>query len=263
MRGLLTLALACVAAPQPALAQPRAPNVMSSFAIDHTLPAHAAPGFFQRSDIAFTVLSVTAVAVAGHNDQWLRGRARTADSRSYRDLARGVRLLGDIRWVAPTLLAGYGLARALHEPELASGFTEVGLSVIVVGVETIVVKGVVVRARPEDSPTDSRSFSPFSGDTSFPSGHAAVAFALAESINRTSGSAWAPFATYPAAALVAWSRVRDDKHWTSDVLAGAALGVWTARKVHRMWPAEHRLLSRIGLTVCMPGGAPGLGLTLR
>jgi membrane-associated phospholipid phosphatase len=32
------------------------------------------------------------------------------------------------------------------------------------------------------------------------------------------------------AGLVGWSRLRDGEHWSSDVVAGAALGFWTARK---------------------------------
>ena len=144
---------------------------------------------------------------------------------------------------------------------MAAGFTEIGLSIVAAGAGALVVKEVVGRRRPDQLPVDSHSFHAFSGDAAFPSGHSTVAFALAESVNRTSGRAWVPFVSYPAATLVAWSRVRDDRHWTSDVLAGAALGIWTARKVHREWPAERRLLSRLGFTVCAPAGAPGLAIT--
>ena len=41
---------------------------------------------------------------------------------------------------------------------------------------------------------------------------------------------WVPWVAYPIASLVGWSRVQDDEHWASDVVAGAALGLWTARK---------------------------------
>ena len=40
---------------------------------------------------------------------------------------------------------------------------------------------------------------------------------------------WAVTASRRSA--VGWSRLRDDKHWMSDVVAGAGLGTWTARKV--------------------------------
>ena len=77
---------------------------------------------------------------------------------------------------------------------------------------------------------DPDQFDPFSGHNSFPSGHSTVAFADAEALDRETSARWVPWAAYPLASLVGWSRVRDDKHWGSDVVAGAALGYWAARK---------------------------------
>jgi membrane-associated phospholipid phosphatase len=62
-----------------------------------------------------------------------------------------------------------------------------------------------------------------SNDESFPSGHAAAAFEAASFIPRRYGvPAWPGylFATY-----CGWTRVEAKKHFTSDVLAGAALGI--------------------------------------
>ena len=216
-----------------------------------------------RSDLVFGLVSAAAVVVTSHNDVWLRSEAIESDTRLDRNLASTFQPLGNPVFVVPALLAGYGLARALDAPQVAADFTEVGLSVLAAGGGALALKEVVGRARPKDSPHDHLSFDAFSGQTSFPSGHAAIAFALAESVNLTSGSRLAPWRTYPAAAMVAWSRVRDDHHWTSDVVAGAALGVWTARKVHRLCPAERHTLSHFELAPGTPGGAPGLFVTLR
>ena len=223
----------------------------------------ASVAFFQRSDLAFGLGTAAAVIVTAHHDAWLRREAIESDTRLDRNLAHDVRPLGNSALVLPALLAGWGVARAFHADGPASGFTEVGLSVAAAGAGALVVKEVLGRARPDDSPGDSRSFQPFSGRSSFPSGHATVAFALAESVRLSSGRSWTPWLTYPAAAFVGWSRVRDDVHWTSDVVAGAALGIWTARKVHRVLPAERRRFSRLGLAPCTPDGTPGVCLTLR
>ena len=80
-------------------------------------------------------------------------------------------------------------------------------------------------------------YRPFSGNTSFPSGHTTVAFATAAALARESRARWVPWVAYPVAALVGWSRLRDNRHWASDVVAGAAVGygaaVATERFLHR------------------------------
>jgi membrane-associated phospholipid phosphatase len=62
-----------------------------------------------------------------------------------------------------------------------------------------------------------------SNDESFPSGHAAAAFQAASFIPRRYGvPAWPG---YVLATYTGWTRVEAKKHYTSDVLAGAALGI--------------------------------------
>jgi len=61
-------------------------------------------------------------------------------------------------------------------------------------------------------------------DDSFPSGHTSVAFQGAAFIHKRYGFKYAA-AAYLAAAYVGWARVDSDNHYTSDVLAGAAIGI--------------------------------------
>lgn len=68
--------------------------------------------------------------------------------------------------------------------------------------------------------------------SSFPSGHTTAAFSAAtvyamEYRNKP----WVPVISYSAAALVGLSRITENKHWLTDVLAGAALGYLTGRQV--------------------------------
>lgn len=63
---------------------------------------------------------------------------------------------------------------------------------------------------------------------SFPSGHTATAFATATSLTYSYG--WpVGIVAYPLAVFTAASRLADDKHWGSDVVAGAFVGIIIAR----------------------------------
>ncbi len=64
----------------------------------------------------------------------------------------------------------------------------------------------------------------------FPSGHAAGTFAAATVLQQHLGWRWA-VPTYTIASYVAMSRLVDDRHWASDVTAGAALGIIVGRSV--------------------------------
>ena len=65
-----------------------------------------------------------------------------------------------------------------------------------------------------------------SDNKSFPSGHAAIAFAAARSIDKEfrKESIWIPIAGYAAATALGVERVVSDRHHWYDVAAGAALG---------------------------------------
>ena len=69
-----------------------------------------------------------------------------------------------------------------------------------------------------------------SDNKSFPSGHAAIAFAAARSIDKEfrKESIWIPIAGYAAAAALGVERVVSDRHHWYDVAAGAALGYGAA-----------------------------------
>ncbi len=68
--------------------------------------------------------------------------------------------------------------------------------------------------------------------SSFPSGHTTVAFAAATvfaSEYRTSLAV--PIIAYTAASLIGISRITENKHWTTDVLVGAAIGFLSGQQV--------------------------------
>lgn len=72
--------------------------------------------------------------------------------------------------------------------------------------------------------------------SSFPSGHAASAAAFATAVALESPRLGIAIA--PIAAAVGYSRVHVGVHWTSDVVAGAALGTAIALATKRWWPVR-------------------------
>lgn len=68
--------------------------------------------------------------------------------------------------------------------------------------------------------------------SSFPSGHTTAAFAVATVFSETyKNKPWIPVVAYSAASLVGVSRLTENKHWLTDVVAGAALGFLTGKQV--------------------------------
>jgi membrane-associated phospholipid phosphatase len=99
------------------------------------------------------------------------------------------------------------------------------------------IKAVARRKRPSDvlaTGNFSDTFfaggkSPFKG-SSFPSGHAAGAFAVATVVaTRYHTHHWVPWAVYGFATAISLSRVTTLSHFPSDVFLGAALGYTVTR----------------------------------
>ena len=60
---------------------------------------------------------------------------------------------------------------------------------------------------------------------SFPSGHTSTAFSIATIFAKQySNKKWVPVVSYGLASMVGVTRIIENRHWASDVLAGAALG---------------------------------------
>lgn len=194
-------------------------------------PADSLAGLrFGRGDVAFAAVAAGAIAIAANNDLLARARWHDAGGATANSLADVGHSLGDGPTLAAALLAADGLAAVTHHACGAAAIERVAFSAAVAGLATGAIKEAVGRRRPLDSPNDPGRFDPFSGRDAFPSGHATLAFACAAAAGAETHSNLVRAVAFPLAGLVAWSRIHDDKHWASDVLAGAAIGAWTATK---------------------------------
>jgi membrane-associated phospholipid phosphatase len=129
-------------------------------------------------------------------------------------------------------LVATGLISGNHAITRSGG--KLALSLALAGAGTQVGKFVLGRPRPSQS-LDADGYDPFSGQVSFPSGHTALAFALATSLSDDIHRPWATVGLYGMATAVGWSRINDNKHWLSDVAAGALLGITSAKLASGQW----------------------------
>jgi hypothetical protein len=81
---------------------------------------------------------------------------------------------------------------------------------------------------------------------SFPSGHTAEAFVGAEFMREEykNVSPWYGFAGYAAATATGLLRMYNDKHWASDVVAGAGVGIASARLAYWLYPKMQQLFGK-------------------
>jgi len=118
------------------------------------------------------------------------------------------------------------------------------------GATTGLLKASFRRQRPDES-----------DHLSFPSGHTSSAFATATSLSMAYG--WrAGVPAYSAAVLTGLSRMADNKHWASDVVAGGFLGfIWGRAGFFNVGPADGKTQTQI--LPIYENGFAGLELTRR
>ena len=154
-----------------------------------------------------------------------------------------------------------------------------GTEAVLLGSGTaLILKGLAGRARPyvtgDTTAHDFKFGGGFSDGNrqSFPSGHTTAAFAAAAAVVSEAERGWpghfwlvAP-AMFGGASLVGLSRMYHDKHWASDVVAGAAIGTFSGLKVVRYAHAHpHNFLDRAILRTQLfplPDGGRAVGFAL-
>ncbi|MEO5798901.1 MAG: phosphatase PAP2 family protein [Gemmatimonadales bacterium] len=147
-----------------------------------------------------------------------------------RETARTLSKFGEVVVIGPVAggLAAIGLLAG--KPQVTRTAGRVAASIVVANLLTQPVKFLAGRRRPyQDTNLDASDFSPFSGHASFPSGHSSAAFALATTLGDATGNTFARIGLYALATGTAWGRVTEADHWVSDVLAGAGIGILSAK----------------------------------
>lgn len=133
------------------------------------------------------------------------------------------------------LLAMYGLDIAGIKGKNRVG-DQTAMVLITTGITTAMVstlKNQTHRLRPDGSSYNS-----------FPSGHTATAFAAAELLNQEFKEQipWIGYAGYTIATATGVLRMYNNKHWVSDVVAGAGFGILSTKLTYLLYPQLKKLL---------------------
>ena len=190
----------------------------------------AAPLHWDRSDWLFFGGAIVATAAAHHYDDQVRthfttgqyaSNLTTQKSNELKDAAPALAAVA-ATWLYGSLVGDYrGHREAAQMVESA-----------VLSVSTVFVLRLGIgRERPADTADSNRWFS---GSNSFPSLHSTGAFAigtvLAESGN-DDYRALRRLLGYGLGAITSYERLKHNDHWLSDTVAGAAMGIASARFV--------------------------------
>lgn len=194
----------------------------------------------------------TATALAIHRDEAIRAEVLEADGRTTRRVSTKLEPLGrhevEVAALGTLYLIGRGTGDARAVSTAATAFE----SYLWAAIMTSVTKAAFGREPPGGGSGEGRFFA---GDTIFPSGHTARSFAIAAVLadRHGRGAAWV---AYPLAALVGLSTIEQDRHWASDVISGAGLGLAIGKGIAARHPATPPAPSRTTWQVLpAPGGA--------
>lgn len=174
-------------------------------------------GDFKRlpkdNTVPIIALGATFAATAATYDRHVTSSFDTAQADGFKPGA----ILGGAEFQFGASVATYSIGKLTGNSRMARVGAHLLRAQIVSQTVTHGIKAVVKRTRPDGS-----------AENSFPSGHTSVSFASATVLQREFG--WkVGIPAYAVATYIGMSRVEGKRHFTSDVLFGAAIGVMAGR----------------------------------
>jgi membrane-associated phospholipid phosphatase len=198
-----------------------------------TFPVRAVHGKHWEPVLAIALTTIGLVALDPYTEPYFHDRSfDTYKTGALRGRNSTAVILG-------TAGAFYLVGLAKHSPHAQNTGMLAAEAIIDSQILTFAIKQAVGRLTPSQIPPNGDyrdTWFKYKGSLtsggSFPSGHAASAFAVATVIAvRYRQHRWVPWVAYGAAALIALSRLPDQAHFPSDIFFGSALGFSISRFV--------------------------------
>lgn len=192
-------------------------------------------------------------------DKEIRSDLAANHSGTLKSLTGGGSFVGDPFLHIGVAAALYGVGALSETPGFMRLGEELGEALFLADGTTFILKEAVGRGRPATGDGNG-SYRPFQFKNdydSLPSMHTASSFAVAHVLAFHTTSLPVKILCYAGAGFVAFSRLYQEKHWTSDLVIGAAIGELAGDSVTRF-----RTLQKGELTVAplSMGGVPSLAL---
>lgn len=212
--AMVSAPVAMAADPRPASAEPL--RVMPGMA---DLFKPLAGDFKRLATKQNAIVAAFGASGAATSHVWdARVAASSWGTRAMEEALQPGKLVGDFLTQTGGAFAVFAIGHAMHQPRVARIGAEIFRAQIVAQGTVQALKLATRRTRPDGT------------TLSFPSGHTAAAVATATVLHGEFG--WkAGVPAYAVAAWVAASRVKADRHYLSDVIAGATVGLLAGRSV--------------------------------
>jgi membrane-associated phospholipid phosphatase len=191
-------------------------------------------------------------------DDWSQER-RTPSSE---DVAQFGSSLGDGRYLGAMIATLYIAGEVFGKQGLRKTALLSLESWLTSGAFVLGMKAITGRARPytDKGPYAFHPITFRSDHSSFPSGHATSAFALAAVIADQSDCLAIDILAFSLSSFVAISRVHERSHWASDAFMGAAIGYFIGKKISALHKGKDRENIQIGF--CLTPKTKGLTVSL-
>ena len=171
----------------------------------------------------------------GAFSQWYMDKVNVPVRDYVRELSGGGKLHFDdyIQYIPTASFLGLGFATP-SEHGFAERLCITATSYAAMGILVNAAKYTIREPRPDSETRNA-----------FPSGHSATAFMGAELVRKEYGPWWGAGA-YAVATATALMRIYNDRHWTNDLLGGAAIGILSADVGFWLLPLERKLFKMDG-----------------
>ena len=181
------------------------------------------------------------IATTAALDPEAREWALRTHSRSLDRLSKSVNPLGTTRILVPGIAITYVGALITRDESLGTGTLNTAAAYIASDLVESVLKPVIGRERPhvEGNSHRFRSFTNNGDWHSFPSAHVTHITSIAQAISMQTQSGSVTALCSSLVALMAWDRVYEDQHWTSDVTATIALSSIISSATVRWMESRH------------------------